>query len=145
MFRPDIIVLGPFGKHDALSPIGWGNERPKVTYDTPPQFQEEDYFNGLREMAHALTQGSGATLILALPVPFPSGSTEHTVAKLCLPATKRLAEDLGALTADLFTPFAGTPGCFPDADHLDNSATDTMTEIVAQAVRAAAAKMQPKL
>lgn len=144
-FKPDIVVLGPFGKHDALSPIGWGNERPKVTYDSLPKFQEDDYYSGLHEMAHALTRGSSTTLILALPVPFPSGSTEHAVAKLCLPATKRLAEDLHVLTADLYTPFTNAPGCFPDNDHLDNPATDTMVEIVAQAVRDAAAKIQAKL
>ena len=38
-FEPDIIVLGPFGKHDAMSPIGWGKEAQKNGgYDNPAPF-----------------------------------------------------------------------------------------------------------
>ena len=69
---------------------------------------------------------------------FPSGSTEHAVATVCLPATQQLAADLGAPVVDLFTPFAGKPDAFPDADHLDNPATDVMTAAVAEQVRALA-------
>ena len=49
-YAPDIVVLGPFGKHDALSPVGWGDTKPKVTYDSPPTFTADDWKTGLGEM-----------------------------------------------------------------------------------------------
>ena len=142
-YEPDIVVLGPFGKHDALSPIGWGDAKPRPSYNSPPTFTEDDWKLGLHDMSVFLTS-KGAKLVLALPVPFPSGSTSHTGAKICLPGTIAIAEELGAGIADLYTPFAGKPDCFPDADHLTNEATDTMTHVVAAAVKHAVAP-QPKL
>ncbi len=138
VFEPDIIVLGPFGKHDAMSPIGWGKEAQKNGgYDRPAPFTAEEWRSDLGAMAAALT-ASGARLLLTLPVPFPSGCTEHAVATVCLPATQQLAADLDVPMVDLFTPFAGKGDSFPDADHLDNPATDVMTAAVAEQVRALA-------
>ena len=136
---PDIVVLGPFGKHDALAP----GERGK--YDAPPTFTADDWAAGMQEMA-AYMGAKGATIVLALPVPFPSGSTTHALATTAVPATKAAAAALGGLTvADTYTPFASNSLVFPDADHLDNRGTDLLTEAIATAVKQVAAGRAAKL
>ena len=47
-WQPDIVVLGPFGKHDALGqyPPPPGGAR----YDEPPTFSEEEFYTELKEM-----------------------------------------------------------------------------------------------
>jgi hypothetical protein len=136
-FKPDIIVLGPFGKHDALAPSEKGG------YEGDPTFTAEEWTAGLQEMAAAMAVG-GATVLLALPVPFPSGSTTHPLATIAVPATEAAATALGLAVADTATPFLGNAAVFPDADHLTNAGTDLLAEAVAEAVKEAVAG-QPKL
>jgi len=47
-WQPDIVILGPFGKHDALGqyPPPPGGAR----YDEPPTFSEEEFYTELKEM-----------------------------------------------------------------------------------------------
>lgn len=133
-FEPDIIVLGPFGKHDALSPSGWGTTEEKLGYERAPNFSSDEWAAGLQQMAAHLGE-RGATIVLALPVPFPSGSAAHALATTGVPATKAAAKALGAVVADTYTPFVGNAAVFPDADHLDNPGTDLLAAAVAEAVQ----------
>eukprot|EP01051_Picozoa_sp_SAG22_P001139 SAG22_NODE_41_length_25488_cov_6.133719_14_plen_239_part_00 len=133
-FEPDIVVLGPFGKHDALSPSGWGTAEEKLGYERAPNFTADDWAAGLQEMAAHLG-ARGATVVLALPVPFPSGSTTHALATSAVPATRSAAATGGLAVVDTYTPFAGNAAVFPDADHLNNAGTDLLAEAVAATVK----------
>ena len=136
--EPDIVVLGPFGKHDALAPGETGD------YDGPPTFTADEWSAGMQAMAEHLG-AAGAAVVLALPVPFPSGSTTHALATTAVAATKAAAAALGLAVVDTYTPFAGNASVFPDADHLDNPGTDLLTDAVAEAVKEAAAGLAAKL
>lgn len=48
-WQPDLVILGPFGKHDALGqyPPPKGGAR----YDEPPTFSEEEFYAELKGMA----------------------------------------------------------------------------------------------
>jgi hypothetical protein len=137
-FGPDIVVLGPFGKHDALAPGEHGD------YERAPTFTADDWATGMQEMAAQLG-ATGATIVLALPVPFPSGSTTHALATTAVPATKTAAALSSLVVADTYTPFAGNSSVFPDADHLDNTGTDLLTEAIAETVKAVAVGLAAKL
>ena len=134
-WKPDIVVLGPFGKHDALGqyPPPKGGAR----YDAPASFTTEEYYAELKELV-AWAQGFGAKLVaLALPVPFPFGSKDHAGAQIVRPATAKLAADLGLPVIDLFSPFADRKEAFTDADHLEDKEIDLMAETTASALRIA--------
>jgi hypothetical protein len=49
-FLPDVILLGPFGKHDCLAPFGWLDRMDEESYDRAPLFTQENWEAGLREM-----------------------------------------------------------------------------------------------
>ena len=48
-WQPDLVILGPFGKHDVLGqyPPPKGGAR----YDEPPTFSEEEFYAELKGMA----------------------------------------------------------------------------------------------
>ena len=46
-------------------------------------------------------------MLLALPIPYPHGSTTHTTSTVVLPATLELAAELALQTVDCYAPFAG--------------------------------------
>ena len=57
-------------------------------------------------------------MALATPIPFPFGSTTHTCAAVVLPATQRVAQDMGLAVVDFYGTFQGREEAFTDADHL---------------------------
>ena len=140
-FKPDVIVLGPFGKQDTLGPF-----RSDDKYaDQPWQpFSQTDYTEGLKELC-AWALGTGATVLLALPIPFPFGSAAHSCASVILPATQAVAKELSLTTIDLYSPFRNQIGKFTDADHLADAAIDLVASSVAAAVAAAVAASHAKL
>ena len=110
-FRPDVIVLGPFGKHDALGPFSTHNN-----YDDDPLFGPKEYTAGLRALVRCATETAGAKrVILALPIPYPHGSTERTTSTLVLPCTVDLAAEPARTCAPRAAPARGrsSPGDRP--------------------------------
>ena len=48
-------------------------------------------------------------MLLATPIPFPFGSTEHTCATVVLPATQALAKELDLPVVDLYAAYVRPP------------------------------------
>ena len=48
---------------------------------------------------------AGAAVLLATPIPFPFGSTDHTCATVVLPATQALAQELDLPVVDLYAAY----------------------------------------
>ena len=135
-FEPDILVLGPFGKHDALGPFSTHD-----TYDAEPLFSMDEFTAGLLQLVKWATDIAGARrVLLALPIPYPFGSTAHTISKVVLPATQEAAKKMSLQTIDLHTAFAGRREAFSDADHLQDADIDLMARTVAAAISS-----EPKL
>jgi hypothetical protein len=136
-FRPDVVVLGPFGKHDALGPFSTHNN-----YDDAPLFSPAEYTTGLRALVRWATETAHAKrVILALPIPYPYGSTDATTSTIVLPCTLELAAELGLETIDTHAPFAGREEAFTDPDHLTDPDIDLLAETVAAAVSATPARL----
>ncbi len=136
-FQPDVVVLGPFGKHDALGPFSTHNN-----YDDEPLFEPEEYTAGLRALVQWATEIAGAKrVILALPIPYPYGSTSHTTSTLVLPCTADLAAELELETIDTHAPFAGRAEAYTDPDHLTDADIDLLAETVAAVVSSSPAKL----
>lgn len=133
-FGPDVIVLGPFGKHDALGPFSTHNN-----FDDAPLFTADEYADGLKKLVGWAQLIAGASkVLLALPIPYPYGSTAHTTSTVVLPATERVAAELSLETIDLHSVFAGREDAFTDPDHLTEEDIDLLAQTVAAAVRPAA-------
>eukprot|EP01049_Picozoa_sp_SAG25_P006916 SAG25_NODE_543_length_7045_cov_4.651166_2_plen_112_part_00 len=68
-------------------------------YDAAPLFDKEDFKKGLRALVRWATTTAGASrVLLALPIPYPFGSTEHTTTTVVLPATVEVAAELSLQT-----------------------------------------------
>jgi hypothetical protein len=137
VFRPNVIVLGPFGKQDTLGPF----RSDDVYGDQPWQlFSQDEYAGGLKELCE-WALGTGATVLLALPIPFPFGSAAHSCASVIVSATQAVAKELSLSTIDLYSSFENQADKFTDADHLTDAAIDLLASSVAAAVSAACPKL----
>ena len=131
------VPLRRFGKQDTLGPFRDDDEYA----DEPWQpFSQDEYAGGLRELCDWAT-GTGATVLLALPIPFPFGSAAHSCASVILPATQAVAQELSLATIDLYSSFRDQVDKFTDADHLTDDAIDLLASSVAAAVSAARPKL----
>ena len=64
-----------------------------------PLFDKNDFKKGLYALVRWATNTAGASrVLLALPIPYPFGSTEHTTTRLVLPATQEVAAELSLPT-----------------------------------------------
>ena len=106
-----------------------------------PLFSMDEFTAGLLQLVKWATDIAGARrVLLALPIPYPFGSTAHTISKVVLPATQEAAKKMSLQTIDLHTAFAGRREAFSDADHLQDADIDLMARTVAAAISS-----EPKL
>jgi hypothetical protein len=123
-FAPDIVVLGPFGRHDSAA-----------NYGDPAAIDRQKFTTGLENIVRAY-QGlpSKPTIYLALPVPYPSGTGQGVMSAVVLPATRDVARAFHLPVVDHWDFFLGKAELFSNPDHFTPDGIQRMTEVVRDAL-----------
>jgi MYXO-CTERM domain-containing protein len=133
-FKPDIVVIGPFGKHDTEI----ANQLYKGMLD-PVHFKAD--FDQL--VTTYLNQPQKPKVIVSTPIPIPRGSAGGVVTPVMLPATLAVAMERNVPVMDFYNAFLDKPNLFKDETHITNDQglqllADTMAAAVKQAASGAA-------
>jgi hypothetical protein len=123
-FAPDVVVLGPFGRHDSAA-----------NYADPAAIDRQKFTAGLEAIVRAYQAlPRKPTIYLALPIPFPFGTGEGVMSAVVLPATRDVAQRLGLPVIDHWSVFLGKRELFADPDHFTPDGIQRMAQVVQAAI-----------
>jgi lysophospholipase L1-like esterase len=116
-FAPRIVVLGPFGDHEALAKVGF-----------------ENFTKDLRAILDRLAAiSSRPTILVALPIPRGPKDEDENYRRIRR-ETEQVARERKLAVIDLWPPFLGHPEFFKDATHLTIPGRQQLAKLVAAAV-----------
>jgi MYXO-CTERM domain-containing protein len=125
-YRPDIVVIGPFGRHDSAA-----------DYANVAAIDRQKFTAGLQAIVRAYRALPGSPRIyLALPVPYPFGTGEGVMSAVVLPATRDVARIEGLPVIDHWSYFLGKRELFSNADHFTPDGIQRMAELVRDTILA---------
>jgi acyl-CoA thioesterase-1 len=119
-YPADIVVFGPWGKHDSVATGGYD---PAVNTLDPVKFKTA--YQALLQTYVDLP--SHPKLLLALPIAFPYGAPTGPLTTIVLPTVKDTAEKTKLPFFDLYNLFLNDRAHFKDIDHLTD---ETVTAYV---------------
>jgi MYXO-CTERM domain-containing protein len=110
-YPADIVVFGPWGKHDSVATGGYD---PAVNKLDPAKFKAA--YETLLQTYIDLP--SHPKVLLALPIPFPFGAPTGPLTTIVLPTVKDVAASKKLPTFDLYNLFLNQKDDYKDLDHL---------------------------
>lgn len=123
-FAPDVVVLGPFGRHDSAA-----------NYADSAAIDRARFTAGLEAIVRAYQAlPHQPTIYLALPIPFPFGTGEGVMSAVVLPATRDVAQRLNLPVIDHWNVFLGKRELFADPDHFTPDGIQRMAQVVQAAI-----------
>ena len=123
-FAPHLVVLGPFGDHEALAKIGFDN-----------------FTRDLRALLDRLAAfPSHPQILVALPIPHGPKDDDENYRRIRR-ETEQVAREKKLAIIDLWTPFLGHPEFYKDATHLTIPGRQQLAKVVAASLTVT--KIQP--
>jgi MYXO-CTERM domain-containing protein len=110
-YPADIVVFGPWGKHDSDATGGYD---PAVNKLDPVKFKAA--YEALLQTYIDLP--SHPKVLLALPIPFPFGAPTGPLTTIVLPTVKDVGAEKKLPTFDLYNVFLNQKADYKDLDHL---------------------------
>jgi acyl-CoA thioesterase-1 len=128
-FRPDVVVIGPWGKHE------W--EMADILYKgvLPPDRFLADYETLVKTY---LDLPGKPRVFVSLPIPFPMGTAKVGLVDTILTATQTIADKYQLPVIDLYHPFLGHPELYKDITHISDPGQRKVAEVVQAALTAPA-------
>jgi alpha-L-fucosidase 2 len=121
VFQPDVVILGPFGRHDC-----------NLEYADAGSIDRAKFTTGLKNIVAAYRAlPKPPRILIALPIPYANGDGVGVMHEVVLPATHEVATELGLAEIDHWNTFLGQPVLFANPDHF----TDAGIELMAATVR----------
>lgn len=123
-FAPDVVVLGPFGRHDS-----------NAQYADAGSIDRVKFTAGLKAICDAYAAlPKKPRVLLALPVPYPFGAGDGVMSQVVLPATHDVAAQLQLQEVNHWDVALGHPELFLDPDHFTDAGIARMAATVRDAL-----------
>jgi hypothetical protein len=127
-FMPDVVIIGPWGKHD------W--EMADILYNgvLPADMFLADYDTLVKTY---LDLPNKPKVFVSLPIPFPMGTPKMGLIDVIMSVTQTVADKYHLPVIDLYHPFLGHPELYKDITHIaDDLGQHKIAEVVGAAFTA---------